>query len=182
MSFRSSSAFVLLLCQLSFLFPLTSSRITAEDVTAKRLWSTWSTMEKLDFLLYPEDWYKLRSEFERLDSAPLDGFVTLSELSSHLIDSKSLDDVSSFHAMCEKEGREEEEWGGGGPSTCNFDGYVKARGFYDASGNAFDAPEWEMREGIFRATFHDDANRPDITPEELELLGINVGPDGIIVD
>jgi len=53
-----------------------SAALTEEDVLAYRSWSTWGIEERLNFLLYDDDWYNLREEFEFLDGDG-DGFIVL---------------------------------------------------------------------------------------------------------
>lgn len=172
------------------------SLITEEDFKAFSSWSVLSTPEKLSILLYKEDWYNLESEFKDLD-ADKDGIVERADFYRVHEDHMSEDAINDIFNECLKsdrlesakeESRKMKDATVSSPSMqpeqtflCNYFAYVLTRGVYDKSGNLYDVPEWEMREGVFLHSFVEDMNRPDITDEELGILGIVVDDSGKIV-
>mmetsp|Transcript_12857 Transcript_12857/g.25540 ORF Transcript_12857/g.25540 Transcript_12857/m.25540 type:complete len:195 (+) Transcript_12857:22-606(+) len=146
--------------------------ITEEDVKAHRAWNKWDQSQKLNFLLYDEDWANLRVEYSAKDlddenSVTFEDFYRVHE--DHLEEEK----IADFFQEC----LNAEEGEG-----CDFLSYVVARGVFDQNGNLYDNNEWEMRESIFLTSYEEAVKNPDITDEELRLLGMEFDADGIIVD
>jgi hypothetical protein len=152
------------------------SAITSSDVTAYNSWSTYPYSSKLNFLLYSEDWDNLREEFMALDRFN-ENDVTLDDFTHKLSDYQDADTISEMHTYCTTVPNDDNISG-----RCDFYAYVLTRGLYDVNGNVFDDNEWSIREQVFLTSYQERAASTDITEEELRLMGIHVGEDGIIVD
>jgi len=172
-----TSATLLTLALLS-LFPLaTYGAITEEDVVAYRAWPSWKKSSKLNFLLYDEDWKNLRVEFQELDAVS-ENSLELSDFARTLEDFQGEDEINTFFNYCKDALDDNEESSG----RCDFYNYVLARGEYDVKGNPFDENEWSMREEMFVTSYQERLAAPDLTVEEMELLGLSMDKDGVIIE
>ncbi|GMI05990.1 hypothetical protein TrVE_jg12778 [Triparma verrucosa] len=148
----------------------TQAAITEEDAEAYKKWPSWGFHERLNFLLYEEDWANFRTEFfqkdvTRSNSATLQDFV---RVHSDFMETERIEEF--FQACVDADDSDD----------CDYISYVVARGDYDQNGNPFDNNEWEMRESMFIKGFEDAVNNPHISEAELAILGMKIGEDGII--
>lgn len=86
--FPLSFAFTFLATFLATLSSTTNAAITEEDAEAYKNWPSWGFHERLNFLLYEEDWANFRSEFfikdlERSNNIILEGTRGRSEATRH---------------------------------------------------------------------------------------------------
>ena len=56
-----------------------------------------------------------------------------------------------------------------------------SRNIFDKNGNEYDNPEWSSREAIFFNSYESAVNSPEITDEELVLLGYKFDEDGMLI-
>ncbi|GMI23411.1 hypothetical protein TeGR_g5116 [Tetraparma gracilis] len=167
---------LLLLPLVSLLLPSPAlTAITEEDVHAYRSWSSWQYSEKLNFLLFQEDWANLRKEFQALDAND-ENSLTLGDFERVLGDFQDPEKVEEMHQFCLDAENDD-----GDSGRCDFYNYVLTRGEYDVMGTQFDENEWAMREETFLTSYQERVASPDITEDELEMLGMVVDEDGMIV-
>ncbi len=176
---ESSHIYLLILTVASASLQQSLAAITEEDVVAYNSWESWTFTERLSFLLFDEDWYNLRSEFGGLDPTGSND-VSLSDFVRVFEDFNDEETIEDFYNACVEADDPANE--ASSPNRCDFFSYAISRGSYDANGTPVDANEWEMRESMFLTGYQDRMRSQDITEDELELLGLRVNEDGILID